>query len=125
MTGYTTIHAGSARQALTRLRFVAQLADSTQLPLAALNSLVSDAVDLVVHAERGAGGPRVMSILAVEDLTAGPDAVQFTTTELFARARYDAPLEPTGLLPVRATRALERAGIDVRSLLPTPTGAAT
>jgi pilus assembly protein CpaF len=125
VTGYTTIHAGSARQALTRLRFVAQLADSTQLPLAALNSLVSDAVDLVVHAERGAAGPRVMSILAVEDLTAGPDAVQFTTTELFARARYDAPLEPTGLLPVRATRALERAGIDVRSLLPSPTGAAT
>ena len=27
VTGYTTIHAGSARQALTRLRFIAQLAD--------------------------------------------------------------------------------------------------
>ena len=30
--GYTTIHAGSARQALTRLRFVCQLSD-TELPL--------------------------------------------------------------------------------------------
>lgn len=123
VTGYTTIHAGSARQALTRLRFVAQLADSTQLPLAALNSLVSDAIDLVVHAERGPAGPRVMSIIAVEDLTAGPEAVQFTTTELFARPRYDAPLETTGVIPVRASRALERVGVDVRTLLPTPPGA--
>ena len=125
VTGYTTIHAGSARQALTRLRFIAQLADSTQLPLAALNSLVSDAIDLVVHTERGPAGPRVMSIIAVEDLTAGPDAVQFTTTELFTRARDDAPLETTGVLPVRATRALERIGVDVRSLLPAPPGAPT
>lgn len=32
--GYTTIHAGSARQALTRLRFICQLADtSSELPL--------------------------------------------------------------------------------------------
>lgn len=34
VTGYTTIHAGSARQALTRLRFVAQLSDAaSQLPV--------------------------------------------------------------------------------------------
>ena len=117
VTGYTTIHAGSARQALTRLRFVAQLADSNQLPVAALNSLVSEAVDLVVHAVRGPDGPRVMSILAVEDLTAGQDAVQFTTTELFSRVRYETQLTPTGMLPLRATHRLERAGIDVRSLL--------
>jgi len=117
VTGYTTIHAGSARQALTRLRFIAQLADSNQLPVAALNNLVSEAVDLVVHSERGPEGPRVMSITAVEDLTAGQDAVQFTTTELFTRARNDAPLEPTGLLPLRASSRLERAGSDPRTLL--------
>src|SRR5512134_1564290 len=46
--GFTTIPAGSARQALTRLRFVCQLADSAnELPLSALNTLVSEAVDLV------------------------------------------------------------------------------
>ena len=115
VTGYTTIHAGSARQALTRLRFIAQLADSNQLPVAALNNLVSEAVDLVVHSERGPDGPRVMSITAVEDLTAGQDAVQFTTTELFARVRNDAPLEPTGLIPLRASERLERAGSDART----------
>src|SRR5215212_8221894 len=51
--GYTTIHAGSARQALTRLRFICQLADTnSELPLSALNVLVSEAVDLVVHCAR-------------------------------------------------------------------------
>ena len=117
VTGYTTIHAASSRQALTRLRFIAQLSDSHQLPVAALNNLVSDAIDLVVHSERGPEGPQVTSILAVEDLTAGADAVQFTTTELFCRSRSDGPLHPTGLLPMRALERLERAGIDGRKLL--------
>src|SRR5919109_3363170 len=51
--GFTTIHAGSARQALTRLRFICQLADtSSELPLAVLNSLVSEAIDIVVYSSR-------------------------------------------------------------------------
>jgi hypothetical protein len=58
-----------------------------------------------------------MSILAVEDLSAGQDSVHFTTPERFSRVRYETPLSPTGLLPLRATHLLERAGIDVRSLL--------
>lgn len=91
--------------------------------MAALNSLVSEAVDLVVHAERGPDGPRVMSILAVEDLTAGPEAVHFTTTELFSRARHDAPLEPTGQMPLRAARRLNQVTADLRSLLVDPVAA--
>src|SRR5215470_8090275 len=48
--GFTTIHAGSARQALSRLRFICQLDDtSSPLPMAALSSLVSESVDVVVH----------------------------------------------------------------------------
>ena len=82
-----------------------------------MNSLVSEAVDLVVHTERGASGPRVTSITAVEDLTAGPDAVQFTTTELFGRNGPHDELAPTGILPIRAGARLERAGHDVRALL--------
>ena len=116
--GYTTIHAGSARQALTRLRFVCQLADTgTELPLSALNSLVSESIDLVVHCARRAGTPQVTEILAVEDLQTGPDAASFTTTDLFRRAGPGGPLRWTGYLPVRATRAFEDAGIDVRTLL--------
>src|SRR5204863_1626544 len=46
--GFTTIHAGSARQALSRLRFICQLADtSSEIPMSALNSLVSEAIDIV------------------------------------------------------------------------------
>ena len=56
VTGFTTIHAGSARQALTRLRFVCQLADAPGgLPLGALNALVSESIDVVVHCTRTAG----------------------------------------------------------------------
>ena len=116
--GYTTIHAGSARQALTRLRFVCQLADAgAELPLSALNTLVSESVDLVVHCARRDRAPRVTEIIAVEDLQTGPDASTFTTTDLFRRSGPGGRLRWTGQLPVRATRAFEDAGIDVRALL--------
>jgi pilus assembly protein CpaF len=114
--GFTTIHAGSARQALTRLRFVCQLAD-TNLPLSALNSLVAEAIDVVVHCVRTPQGPRVNEIVAMEDLAATADAVQFTVTELFTRPRPDAELAWSGNLPVRLERMLREVGIDPRSLL--------
>ena len=117
VTGYTTNHAGSSRSALTRLRFVAQLSDAARdLPLTALNHLVSEAIDLVVHTERGPDGPRVTSILAVEDLVAGPESVQFTTTEVFHRERDGDELTWTELVPMRAGERLERQGHDVRRL---------
>ena len=114
--GFTTIHAGSARQALTRLRFICQLAD-TDLPLSALNTLVSEAVDLVVHCARTRNGVEVTEVVAVEDLAGGPDAMQFTVTELFRRAQPGGPLAWTGQLPARAERPLREAGYDVRDLL--------
>jgi pilus assembly protein CpaF len=119
--GYTTIHAGSARQALTRLRFICQLADTaSELPLPALNQLVSEAVDVVVHCARRHGKVQVTEIVAVEDLQAGPEATSFTTTTVFERARWDAPLTWTGELPPRAARQLQEAGVDTRSLLDGP-----
>lgn len=119
--GFTTIHAGSCRQALSRLRFICQLADtSSEIPMSALNSLVSESIDVVVHCAREADGPRVTEILAVEDQAAGFDSTQFTVTDLFRRSRVDQPLEWTGLLPNRAARALEGAGYDLRELLGVP-----
>ncbi len=116
--GYTTIHAGSARQALTRLRFVCQLADtSSELPMSALNSLVSEAIDMVVHCARVRGRPRVTEIVAVEDLQTGPEGTAFTVTELLSRPSVDAPLQWTGNLPLRCRRAFEEAGYDIRALL--------
>jgi pilus assembly protein CpaF len=116
--GYTTIHAGSARQALSRLRFICQLADTAnELPMTALSSLVSEAVDLVVHCARVGGRVRVTEVVAVEEPQTGPDAVQFTATELFSRPRPDEALTWSGNLPLRAARALEEAGYSVRDLL--------
>ena len=115
--GFTTIHAGSARQALTRLRFVCQLADS-ELPMSALNALVSEAVDLVVHAARTSAGPRVTEIVAVEDLTGGAEATRFTVTPIFARDTPDGPLTWTGQLPSRIDWLFGQAGMDLRDHLP-------
>jgi pilus assembly protein CpaF len=115
--GFTTIHAGSARQALTRLRFVAQLSDAGHdLTVSGLTSLVTEAVDLVVHSARRPGGPVVTSILAVEDLSASADSGQFTTTEVFSR-RGDGPLEWTGNLPIRSSQMFADAGLDMRDVL--------
>lgn len=116
--GFTTIHAGSARQALSRLRFICQLADTrSELSASALTSLVTEAVDLVVHCARQGSKIRVSEVLAVEDLQVGPSTVSFTATPIFARARHDSILEWTGNLPVRAARRLELAGYDVRRLV--------
>ena len=116
--GFTTIHAGSARQALTRLRFICQLSDAAgELPMSALNTLVAEAVDVVVHCVRTPAGPRLSSIVAVEDLAGSADNVQFTTTEIFARPSSDRPLTWTGHVPVRLARAFSEAGFDLRALL--------
>ncbi|MDQ1437330.1 MAG: pilus assembly protein CpaF [Acidimicrobiaceae bacterium] len=116
--GFTTIHAGSARQALTRLRFICQLADTrSELPLAALNALVTEAIDVVVHCARVSGRVQVTEVVAVEDLQGGMDAAGFTVTEVYRRPRADGPLQWTGTIPVRVARLLEQAGYDVRTLL--------
>jgi pilus assembly protein CpaF len=118
VTGMTTIHAGSARQALTRLRFVCQLAETSGgLPLGALNSLVSESIDVVVQCSRTPVGPRVTEVVAVEDLAGGAESTQFTVTELFRRSGPGTRLAWTGEVPVRLTRHLADAGIDGRSLL--------
>jgi pilus assembly protein CpaF len=118
--GYTTIHAGSARQALTRLRFICQLADTAnELPMSALNSLVSESVDLVVHCNRQGDAPRVTEVIAVEELQTSRDSTNFTVTDLYQRDRADQPLRWTGNLPSRIARPLEMAGYDVRTLLDT------
>lgn len=119
VTGFTTIHAGSARQALTRLRFVCQLAEtSSDIPMAALNDLVSQAVDVVVHTVRTPDGPRVNQIACVEDLTSSAGSTNFTMTEVFKRSPHTGRLEWTGNVPLRASEQMAAAGIDVRSVLP-------
>ena len=119
VTGFTTIHAGSARQALTRLRFVCQLAEtSSDIPMAALNDLVSQAVDVVVHTVRTPKGPRVNQIACVEDLTSTAGSTSFTMTEVFRRDPHTGVLEWTGQIPQRAAEQMASMGIDIRTVLP-------
>ncbi|HMC40777.1 MAG TPA: ATPase, T2SS/T4P/T4SS family [Acidimicrobiales bacterium] len=116
--GFTTIHAGSARQALSRLRFICQLAEAgSELTVAALSALVSEAVDVVVHCARRDGAVRVTEVLAVEDLQVAAGTVAFTTTTVFARPRFGDALRWSGHLPVRAARALELHDFDLRALV--------
>jgi len=118
VTGYTTIHSGSARQALTRLRFICQLGEvSGAVPLHALNNLVSESIDVVVYCDRLAQGPAVTEVVAVEDLVSGSDAAQFTATDLYRRSGPGSPLVATGDIPVRLGRRLAAAGYDVRQML--------
>jgi pilus assembly protein CpaF len=115
--GYTTVHAGSARQALARLRFLAQLSESARdVPLPALNSLVAESIDLVVFCRRDGGRVQVDEVVAVEDMQSGTSAA-FTLTELFARQDPGAPLTWTGNLPGRASRLLQAAGFDPLAVL--------
>jgi pilus assembly protein CpaF len=116
VTGFTTIHAGSARKALSRLRFVCQLADTrSELPVTALNALVTDSVDLVVHADRREGLPVVREIVAVEEQQSDASGAAFTVTEVFGR--QGGPLTWTGAMPVRAASRMREVGIDPVALL--------
>jgi pilus assembly protein CpaF len=115
--GFTTIHSGSARQALTRLRFICQLSNkASELPISALNQLVSESVDVVVHCDRIDGAPKIMEIIAVEDSQTSLDATGFTTTSIFDRSTKDDPLRFTGNIPTRAALFLRSSGIDPERL---------
>ena len=118
VTGFTTIHAAHARGALSRLRFLAELSDgTTSMPHSALTLLVSEAIDLVVHSERGPDGPRVREILAVEDPVGGGQQGVFTVTDLMQRVEDRNALEWTGQVPARLCRRFAAAGVDMVALL--------
>ena len=85
--------------------------------MAALNALVSEAIDVVVQCDRRRGQVKVTEVVAVEDLQASPDSPAFTVTQVFRRDRWDAPLRWTGEVPVRAAPALDDAGHDLHALL--------
>src|SRR3546814_13741907 len=81
--GFTTIHAGSARQALTRLPFLFPLAEtSSQLPLSALNTLVRESIDIVVDCQLTLHGPRVTDITALAEQTSTAASAPVTSPQL-------------------------------------------
>jgi pilus assembly protein CpaF len=86
----STVHAGSAEEALRRLETLALMAD-VGLPHAAVREQVADAIDLVVQQARLADGARrVVALSEVVRVAGGP-----ATRELYAdrggRARWRLP----------------------------------
>jgi pilus assembly protein CpaF len=87
----STVHAGSPEEALRRLETLALMA-GLGLPHAAIREQVADAIDLIVHQARLAGGARrVVAVTEVVRVAGGP-----ATRELFAwrggRPRWRAAL---------------------------------
>lgn len=115
--GFTTIHAASARAALGRLRFLAELSDAGGLPHGALTALVADSIDLVVFSRRTIHGPQVLEIIAVEEQLADGTSAAFTVTDVFRRSDPDGPLEWTGLVPHRLATMLAADRISLGSVL--------
>lgn len=68
----STVHAGSAEEAVRRVETLALMAD-VALPLAAVRERVADALDLVVHQQRSADGSRVVvAVSEVVRVAGGP-----------------------------------------------------
>jgi pilus assembly protein CpaF len=92
----TTVHANNASNAMLRLESMVLMAQ-LDLPLRAIQRLISEAVKIVIHLERASnGGRRVVSIcemLGVED-----DKIRLQ--EIYGTGgNPDAPLEYTGIRP--------------------------
>ena len=113
VTGYATVHAGSARQALGRLRLMCQLSpDVREMPVAAITQLVAESIDIVVHLRRGPAGVEVTEVVAVEE-PEGDGSIWFDTTPLYAPARHGHPPERTPHVSVRVMSRLAAAGLEM------------
>ena len=113
VTGYATIHAGSARQALGRLRLMCQLApDVGEMPAAAITQLVAESIDIVVHLRRAPAAVEVTEVVAVEE-PVGDGSISFDTTPLYAPARHGQPPVRTPHVSRRMTSRLSATGREM------------
>ena len=113
--GMTTIHASSARQALTRLCVMSQL-NGINLASQALCALVSDAVDMVIYVQRINSIPKITEIVAIEDPQT-KDSSGFTTTPMVKLKPQDDFAYSCGPVPHRLRTKLADHGYDLGELL--------
>ncbi len=106
VTGYATIHAGSARQALARLRLMCQISPEVRgMPVGAISQLIADSIDIVVHLRRSSGGVRISEILALEGSGADSHEPRFAATTLYGNDAADTTIG-TEQTPARAVEPL-------------------
>ena len=96
-----TIHANGPREALSKLRTYALMAEEA-LPAAAVSEMIAEAIQLVVHLRLDASGKRLVS--SIYEVT-GLEGDAVAGSELFALA--GGRLRWTGIRPRRASRLLE------------------
>jgi pilus assembly protein CpaF len=112
-----TLHANSARDALSRLETMVLMA-GMELPVRAIREQIASAIDLIVHLARMSDGTR--RIIAIDEV-AGMEGDIITLVDLFSfdysagmdeHGNFLGNVEPTGLRPMFAER-LEQQGIEL------------
>ncbi|MEM7306172.1 MAG: CpaF family protein [Planctomycetota bacterium] len=124
--GMCTIHANSARDALSRLETMVLMAGA-ELPSRAIREQMTSALDLVVHVRRcDDGGRRIASIAEITGMESGVPLLQ----DIFTLGRGHSPVTgevawryaATGIVP-RFVEQLRGVGIEVpMSLFQAPAG---
>jgi pilus assembly protein CpaF len=114
----STVHANSARDALSRVETMVLMA-GFDLPVRAIRGQLSGALDLIIHLERlGDGSRRVMSITEVQRMEADVVTLQdifcFKYAEVGPDHSIQGGLEPTGLRPGFVSK-FERRGLALPS----------
>lgn len=112
----TTLHANSARDALTRLETMVLMA-GLDLPLRAIRQQVSSAVDVILQISRLRDGTRrtiqLAEVLGMEgDTIVMQDIFSFEQTGIDENGKILGALRPTGLRP-RFNDRIEDAGIKL------------
>src|SRR6266498_2264386 len=115
-----TLHANTAREALTRLETMIMMA-GMELPIKAMRQQISSAVDLIIQANRLQGGPRKVTslteVMGMEgDVIVMQDIFRFKQVGLDQNGRAYGQFDATGVRPTFVTR-LEAAGIKLPSNL--------
>jgi pilus assembly protein CpaF len=112
----TTIHANSARDALSRIEVMVSMA-GVQFPIRALRSQIAAAINVIIHLERHEDGKRrVTSLQEINSL----EGDILTTTEIFTFQREGldekggvlGSLQPTGIVP-GFVRRIKQRGIGI------------
>ena len=112
----TTVHANSARDAISRIENMVAMADCS-LPVRVVRQQIAAGIDLVVQVERMEDGSRrvmnVSEITGMEgDILTMSDIYIFERAGLDAQGRVIGQFKPTGAIPTFFDE-LRRRGIDV------------
>ncbi len=111
----TTVHANSARDALSRVETMTLMA-GFELPVRAIREQVAGALDVVVHVARLRDGSRrilgISEIVGMEgDVVTMQELIRYRQRGVDGHGKVVGDFEPSGVQPICLTR-FEEAGVD-------------